>query len=292
MTRMLPLCALLATIAACSANGGGGGAKPDLSTDDAKVHYALGFTVGSNMARGKPFTAEQAASIVAGLDDSLTSKTAQVEMPTYGPKVQAMMMARRPAQPGAGPGAGPGAPPPAVDPGKAARGKEEGDGLRRDRRQGTRGPETPLGSGLPEHDPRYRREPDRDRHREGQLRGQAHRRNRLRCLGKARRPGRVSVEPGHSLLDRGRAEAEDRRQGPAGLPVVHRLRRHGTSAHDSRGLHPGLQCGTAGDQAGRGAATSGHSRRRRSATDRHPGQGRAGPADHPDPAAASSAEAA
>jgi FKBP-type peptidyl-prolyl cis-trans isomerase FkpA len=125
MTRTLPLCALLATVAACSANGGGGGAKPDLSTDDAKVHYALGFTVGSNMARGKPFTAEQAAAIAAGLDDSATSKTAQLDMQTYGPKVQQMMTARMGA-PGAGPGGpgGPGAPP--ADPGKLLEEKKKG----------------------------------------------------------------------------------------------------------------------------------------------------------------------
>lgn len=126
MNRTLPLCALLATISACSANGGAGGGKPDLSTEDGKTEYALGFTVGTNISRGKPFTADQAASIVAGIDDALTAKTAQIDMPTYGPKVQAMMMARA-GQPGAAPGAGPGAPPPAMDPGKALEEKKKGE---------------------------------------------------------------------------------------------------------------------------------------------------------------------
>jgi FKBP-type peptidyl-prolyl cis-trans isomerase FkpA len=123
MKRTLPLCAFLATVAACSANGGGGaaGAKPDLSTDEAKTDYALGFTVGTNIARGKPFTAEQATAIAGGLSDSLSGKTAQVEMPTYGPKVQQMMMARTPPPPGAG------APPPAADPAKLAEEKKKGE---------------------------------------------------------------------------------------------------------------------------------------------------------------------
>ena len=126
MNRMLPLCALLATIAACSANGGGGGGKPDLSTEDGKTQYALGFTVGSNISRGKPFTGDQAASIVAGLDDALTGKTAQIDMPTYGPKVQAMMMARA-GQPAAGAGEPPRPAAPPVDPAKAIEEKKKGE---------------------------------------------------------------------------------------------------------------------------------------------------------------------
>ncbi len=124
MKRLLPLCALLATVAACSANGGGGagGAKPDLSTDEAKTDYALGFTVGTNIARGKPFTSDQAASIASGLGDALSSKTAQVDMPTFGPKVQQMMMARTPPPTGAGPGA----PPQPADPAKLAEEKKKG----------------------------------------------------------------------------------------------------------------------------------------------------------------------
>jgi len=120
MKRTLPLCAFLATVAACSANGGGG-AKSDLSTDDAKTEYALGFTVGNNIARGKPFTSDQAAAISNGLGDALAGKTAQIDMPTYGPKVQQMMSARTPPPPG-----GPGAPPTAADPAKLLEEKKKG----------------------------------------------------------------------------------------------------------------------------------------------------------------------
>ena len=124
MKRMLPLCAFLSTVAACSASGGGGGgAKPDLSTDDGKTQYALGYTVGNNIARGKPFTAEQAATISGGLEDALTAKTAQIDMPTYGPKVQQMMASRAPQQQ---PGAGQAAPPAPPDPAKLAEEKKKG----------------------------------------------------------------------------------------------------------------------------------------------------------------------
>jgi FKBP-type peptidyl-prolyl cis-trans isomerase FkpA len=75
-------------------------ASVDLSTDDAKTDYALGFTVGSNIARGKPFAPDRAAAISNGLDDALSGKSAQVDMPTYGPKVQQMMSARTPPPPG------------------------------------------------------------------------------------------------------------------------------------------------------------------------------------------------
>jgi FKBP-type peptidyl-prolyl cis-trans isomerase FkpA len=101
MTRSLPLCALFATVAACSANGGGG-AKADLSSEDAKTHYALGFTVGTNLSHGKAFTSDEAADIAAGMNDSLVARPAQIDMATYGPKVQQMMMARNGAP---GPGA-------------------------------------------------------------------------------------------------------------------------------------------------------------------------------------------
>ena len=121
MKRPLPLCAFLATVAACSA-GGAGGAKSDLSSEDAKTEYALGFTVGNNIARGKPFTSDQAAAISAGISDGLSGKSAQVDMPTYGPKVQQMMGARTPPPPGAGPGT----PPSAADPAKLAEEKKKG----------------------------------------------------------------------------------------------------------------------------------------------------------------------
>ena len=126
MNRKLPLCAFLVSVAACSASGGGGGGaqKADLSSDDAKTRYALGFTVGSNISRGKAFTADEAAAIAEGLGDGLVAKTAQVDMPTFGPKVQQMMMARQ-GQAGAGPGQPPSPPTPA-DPAKILEEKKKG----------------------------------------------------------------------------------------------------------------------------------------------------------------------
>jgi FKBP-type peptidyl-prolyl cis-trans isomerase FkpA len=117
MTRQLPLCVLLVTAAACSANAGGG-AKANLSTEESKTLYALGFTVGTNLGRTGTFTSDQVASIQAGLGDALAPKAAQVDMPTYGPKVQQMMMSRAGSQAAAAPPA---------DPSKAIEEKKKGD---------------------------------------------------------------------------------------------------------------------------------------------------------------------
>ena len=81
------------------------------------------------------------------------------------------------------------------------------------------------GVDLHSRDRRHGREPDRGQHREGPLSRHAARRHRVRQLRAARRADLVPAERRDSVLDRGRAEDEGRRQGEARLPVRHRVRR-------------------------------------------------------------------
>ena len=99
MNRTIPLSLSLpvALLAACSAPAGGAPGKADLSTDDAKTFYALGISMGQNLARGalSGLTPDQVSAIQTGLGDALSNHTPQVDMPTYGPKIQQMMSARQ-----------------------------------------------------------------------------------------------------------------------------------------------------------------------------------------------------
>ena len=96
-TRALSFSLSLVFAAACSAQGGGGGVKPDLSNDEAKTYYALGVSMGQNLSRGPlaGVTPDQVTDVEAGLADALSNRTPQVDMPTYGPKIQQMMQARQ-----------------------------------------------------------------------------------------------------------------------------------------------------------------------------------------------------
>jgi FKBP-type peptidyl-prolyl cis-trans isomerase FkpA len=66
---------------------------PKLETDDQKTLYALGLLLGGNI---KPFalTAEELAIVRAGLTDAVNGAKPQVELSTYGPKVNELAQAR------------------------------------------------------------------------------------------------------------------------------------------------------------------------------------------------------
>lgn len=98
MNRSLALSVTLSALTACSAAGGGGGmGKADLSSEDAKTFYALGVSIGQNLARGalSGVTPDQVSDVQTGIGDALMSRTPQVDMPTYGPKIQALMQQRQ-----------------------------------------------------------------------------------------------------------------------------------------------------------------------------------------------------
>ena len=68
-------------------------ATPKLDNDDQKTLYALGLLVGRNI---KPFAlnADELAIVKAGLTDAVTNAKPQVEIETYGPKVNELAQKR------------------------------------------------------------------------------------------------------------------------------------------------------------------------------------------------------
>ena len=80
----------LGSMVACKNSGTGAGSEPaKLETEDQKTLYALGLLLGRNI---KPFALkpEELAIVKAGLTDSVTGAKPQVELETYGPKVNEM----------------------------------------------------------------------------------------------------------------------------------------------------------------------------------------------------------
>src|SRR6267142_4208701 len=80
-------------IACAQTSGPGAAAAPKLETDDQKTLYALGLLLGRNI---KPFALkpEELAIVKAGLTDAVTDTKPQVEIETYGPKVNELAQKR------------------------------------------------------------------------------------------------------------------------------------------------------------------------------------------------------
>src|SRR3989441_851530 len=88
----LSLC-LGSMIACAQTSGPAAAASPKLETDDQKTLYALGLLLGKNI---KPFalTPDELAIVKAGLSDAVTDAKPQVELDTYGPKVNDLAQKR------------------------------------------------------------------------------------------------------------------------------------------------------------------------------------------------------
>src|SRR2546428_14013950 len=87
----LSLC--LGSMIACAQTSGPAAASPKLETDDQKTLYALGLLLGKNI---KPFALkpDELAIVKAGLTDAVTDSKPQVEIETYGPKVNELAQKR------------------------------------------------------------------------------------------------------------------------------------------------------------------------------------------------------
>src|SRR5215470_9143145 len=89
---VLSLC--LGSMTACAQSAGtAASAPPKLDTEDQKTLYALGLLLGSNI---KPFslTPDELTIVKAGLSDAVTNAKPQVELETYGPKVNELAQKR------------------------------------------------------------------------------------------------------------------------------------------------------------------------------------------------------
>ncbi len=95
MTKITKLAALAgATLLGCQQAGGGGGGNVTAQTEDQKTFYALGALIGRNLKSAK-LQAEDLDFVKQGLTDQALGKPLQIDLQTYGPKVQMMMMSRQ-----------------------------------------------------------------------------------------------------------------------------------------------------------------------------------------------------
>jgi FKBP-type peptidyl-prolyl cis-trans isomerase len=80
-------------IACARTSGTAGSAAPKLDTDDQKTLYTLGLLLGRNI---KPFALkpDELAIVKAGMTDAVSDAKPQVELETYGPKVNELAQKR------------------------------------------------------------------------------------------------------------------------------------------------------------------------------------------------------
>lgn len=88
--HFLMLTCCLGSMMACAQSSS---APPKLETDDQKTLYTLGLLLGRNI---KPFalTPEELVLVKAGLTDAVTDAKPQVDLETYGPKVNELAQKR------------------------------------------------------------------------------------------------------------------------------------------------------------------------------------------------------
>ena len=78
----------------------GAAAKPaEPKTEEEKTLYALGLSLGNNIASFK-LTGPELEMVKAGLSDAATGGTAKVDLATYGPKIRELLSARMTAAAG------------------------------------------------------------------------------------------------------------------------------------------------------------------------------------------------
>jgi FKBP-type peptidyl-prolyl cis-trans isomerase FkpA len=81
---------------ACN-QGGGGGGSVKLDNEDSKTLYALGLILGRNVA-GFNLTPHELDMVKAGMSDAALGKKPQVELETFGPKVNQLRNKRMSAK--------------------------------------------------------------------------------------------------------------------------------------------------------------------------------------------------
>src|SRR5437016_10229489 len=89
VTLSLCFCSMIA----CAQTTGSGESAPKLETEDQKTLYTLGILLGRNI---KPFALnpDELAIVKAGLGDAVADSKPQVELETYGPKVNELAQKR------------------------------------------------------------------------------------------------------------------------------------------------------------------------------------------------------
>ena len=171
------------------------GSPANPTTDDQKTLYALGLSIGRSIGTFS-LTPEELEYVKAGMTrPGAKGEKPAVDIQEYGPKIQSSW------------------PWPASRPRPRARRRRARPSWRRPPRRGRA--EDRVRPRLQGADRGHRRAAQGLRHREGELPGHAHRRQGVRQLLQAQRARHLPAQRRHQVLDRGRAEDEGGRQGPA-----------------------------------------------------------------------------
>src|SRR5688572_1754934 len=93
MFRSLTLFLCLSAMIACAQSSQSGASTAKLDTEEQKTLYALGLLLGRNV-KTLSLTPQELELVKAGLNDAATGAKPQVEIETYGPKVNELAQQR------------------------------------------------------------------------------------------------------------------------------------------------------------------------------------------------------
>lgn len=85
--------ALVAALALTSCKQGGGPVKADLSSDDQKVFYTIGYSMAERM-KNLNLSEKELGALTAGIRDAAQANATQVKLEDYRPKVRALFETR------------------------------------------------------------------------------------------------------------------------------------------------------------------------------------------------------
>lgn len=91
--RLVPTLAAVALLAGACTKPAPPPPAVEIKTEDDKTLYALGMMLGRNVAPLR-LSAAELEMVKKGLEDTANGKAGQVDLPTYGPKVQQLAQAR------------------------------------------------------------------------------------------------------------------------------------------------------------------------------------------------------
>ena len=202
-------------------------AEDQFKTEDEKVIYAFGAMLGTRFAAPLQLTPSELEMLKKGISDTAGGGQPAFPVDTYGPKLDALVKTRAASRAGGE--------------------KTKSQAFLDQAAQEQGAVKTPSGMVFSGHSG-HRPEPRRHGHGARPLSGHADGRQGVRQLDQARPARRVPAQRRDPVLDRGRAADEGRREGEAGLPVGHRLRRQRRPPDDPRRRHPGVRGGAPGDQ--------------------------------------------
>ncbi len=93
MRKLILVCTSLVVLAACPAPKSGGGAAGAPTTDDEKTLYALGLSMGRQVATFD-LTPKEIETVKLGLTDYVSGAKPAVELETWGPKISQLAQSR------------------------------------------------------------------------------------------------------------------------------------------------------------------------------------------------------